>query len=132
MSTEPRSLPERDYLDMGVSLCRVQAARHPRPRYRVCYRLRMYNAGRASLRLLGRKWTLRDTAGNTRIIEADRVFNQQPVLKPGDAFSYGGSAVFEAPPCGMEVRFFGMDQGNRPFISPPLVFPAQCFPPRRR
>ncbi len=127
MSTDSRSLPERDFLDMGVSLYGIHAARHPRPCYRVCYRLRMFNAGRSSLRLLGRKWTLRDTAGRTRIIEAERVFNQRPVLKPGDAFSYGGCTYFDAAPASMEVRFFGTDQGNRPFISPPLVFPAHCF-----
>ena len=128
MSTDSRSLPERDFLDMGVSLYGIRAARHPRPCYRVCYRLRMFNAGRSSLRLLGRKWTLRDTAGRTRIIEAERVFNQQPVLKPGDAFSYGGCTYFDSAPSAMEVRFFGTDQGNRPFISPPLVFPSRYFP----
>ena len=51
MSTDSRSLPERDFLDMGVSLYGIHTARHPRPCYRVCYRLRMYNAGRSSLRL---------------------------------------------------------------------------------
>ncbi len=132
MSTDSRSLPERDYLEMGVSLCGVHTARHPRPCYRVCYRLRMYNAGRASLRLLGRKWTLKDCTGRTHIIEAERVFNQQPVLKPGDAFSFGGCTYFENAPAAMEVRFFGTDQGNRPFISPPLVFPSRCFPRPRR
>ena len=132
MSTDSRSLPERDFLDMGVSLYGIHAARHPRPCYRVCYRLRMFNAGRSSLRLLGRKWTLRDTAGRTRIIEAERVFNQQPVLKPGDAFSYGGCTYFDSEPAAMEVRFFGTDQGNRPFISPPLVFPTRCFARRRK
>ena len=132
MSTDSRSLPERDFLDMGVSLYGIRAARHPRPCYRVCYRLRMFNAGRSSLRLLGRKWTLRDTAGRTRIIEAERVFNQQPVLKPGDAFSYGGCTYFDSEPAAMEVRFFGTDQGNRPFISPPLVFPTRCFARRRK
>ena len=132
MSTDSRSLPERDFLDMGVSLYGIHAARHPRPCYRVCYRLRRFNAGRSSLRLLGRKWTLRDTAGRTRIIEAERVFNQQPVLKPGDAFSYGGCTYFDSEPAAMEVRFFGTDQGNRPFISPPLVFPTRCFARRRK
>lgn len=132
MSTDSRSLPERDFLEMGISLCGVHAARHPQPHYRVCYRLRMLNAGRASLRLLGRKWTLRDRVGNTRIIEAGQVFNQQPVLRPGDVFSYGGCAVFDAAPAGMEVRFFGTDQGHSPFITPPLVFPSRCFSGGRR
>lgn len=118
MSTESRSLPVRDYLDMGVTMTALQYARRPRPAYRITFRLRMTNAGRGSVRLLGRKWTLRDRSGTTRIIEADHVFNQQPVLTPGSVFSYGGCHTFTDEPTGMEVRFFGTDQRNEAFITP--------------
>lgn len=120
MSTESRTLPVRDYLDMGVMMTALQYARRPRPAYRVSFRLRMVNAGRGSVRLLGRKWTLRDRSGTTRIIEADHVFNQQPVLTPGSVFSYSGCHTFDTVPTGMEVRFFGTDQSNEAFITPPL------------
>ncbi len=121
MSTESRSLPVRDYLDMGVTMTALQYMRHPRPAYRITFRLRLCNAGRGSVRLLGRKWTLRDRSGATRIIEADQVFNQQPVLTPGSVFSYGGYHTFDSMPMGMEVRFFGTDQSNEAFISPALA-----------
>lgn len=120
MSTESRSLPVRDYLDMGVTMTALQYARRPRPAYRITFRLRMTNAGRGSVRLLGRKWTLRDRSGTTRIIEADHVFNQQPVLTPGSVFSYGGCHTFTDEPTGIEVRFFGTDQRNEAFITPAL------------
>ena len=120
MSTESRRLPVRDYLDMGVTMTALQYARHPRPAYRVTFRLRMTNAGRGSVRLLGRKWTLRDRSGATRIIEADHVFNDQPVLTPGSVFSYGGCHTFTDEPTGIEVRFFGTDQRNEAFITPAL------------
>lgn len=120
MSTESRSLPVRDYLDMGVSMTALQYTRRPRPAYRVTFRLRMTNAGSGSVRLLGRKWTLRDRSGTTRIIEADQVFNQQPVLTPGAVFSYGGCHTFDTVPTGMEVRFFGTDQRNEAFITPAM------------
>ena len=120
MSTESRTLPVRDYLDMGVTMTALQYTRRPRPAYRVTFRLRMTNAGRGSVRLLGRKWTLRDRSGTTRIIEADHVFNQQPVLTPGSVFSYSGCHTFDTVPTDMEVRFFGSDQTNEPFITPAL------------
>lgn len=123
MSTESRSLPVRDYLDMGVSMVALQYARRPRPAYRVTFRLHLANAGRGSVRLLGRKWTLRDRSGATRIIEADHVFNQQPVLTPGSVFSYGGCHTFDTVPTGMEVRFFGTDQRNEAFITPAVKLP---------
>ena len=127
MSTDNRILPVCDCLDMAVSLCGVQVTRHPRPGYRVVFRLHMRNAGHSSVRLLGRKWTLRDRSGATRIIEAERVFNQCPVLAPGAVFGFGGNRMFDTVPAGMEVRFFGTDARNAPFITPPLVFPRQCL-----
>ncbi len=133
MSTDWRtSLPVRDFLDMGISLMAVRCCRLPKPFYRVIFRLRLLNASPTSVRLLGRKWQLRDTSGDTRIIEAEQVFNQRPVLTPGAVFSFGGCHDFAQPPAGMEVRFFGTDQMHTPFISPPLVFPRQCFAPTHR
>ncbi len=128
MRTDARQLPERDCLDMGISLAAMHTRRRPVPSYRVLFRLRMQNTSRGSVRLIGRKWMLRDAAGATRIIEASQVFNQQPVLKPGEVFSYSGCHDFSpAAPVGMELRLFGTDQSNRPFITPPLAFPSRCF-----
>ncbi len=125
---EPTSLPERDCLDMGICCSAMSVSRGPLPQYRVMFRLRLMNASDESLRLIGRKWILRDAAGNIRIVEAEEVFNQQPVLRPGDVFSYSGCQDFSpAAPRAMELRFFGTDQANRPFITPPLVFPRKCF-----
>lgn len=133
MSTEQRtSLPVLDFLDMGISLMAVRCIRLPSPLYRVVFRLRLHNASPTSVRLLGRKWLLRDTAGDTRIIEAEQVFNQRPVLAPGAVFSYGGSHDFTRSPAHMELRFFGTDQTHTPFISPPLIFPRRGFRLPRR
>lgn len=132
MSIESCSLPVRDFLDMGLSMTALQYTRTPRPAYRLCYRLHLMNAGSGSVRLLGRKWTLRDRSGATRIIEAEQVFNQQPVLTPGEVFAFGGCHVFEDTPLAAELRFFGTDRHNEPFISPALVFPRRCFVTPRR
>ncbi len=113
---------------MGICLSAIRVSRGRTPSYRVMFRLRLHNMGQESVRLIGRKWQLRDAAGHTRIIEAAEVFNQQPVLRPGDVFSYSGSQEFSpAPPVAMELRFFGTDQSNRPFITPALIFPRKCF-----
>ncbi len=126
------SLPERDCLDMGICLSAMRVNRGRVPSYKVMFRLRLMNAGEESVRLIGRKWLLRDAAGNTRIVEAAEVFNQQPVLRPGDVFSYSGCQDFSpAAPRAMELRFFGTDQSNRPFMTPPLVFPRKCFAVKR-
>lgn len=127
MNTNPRTLPVRDCLDMGVAVSGIRIARDPRPVYRLVFRLRMSNKGHRSVRLLGRKWTLRERGGKTRIIEAAHVFNQQPVLTPGAVFSCGGCQDFDMPPTAAEVCFFGTDSRNQSFITQPLVFPRHCF-----
>lgn len=127
MSTERLTLPVRDVLDMGISLAGMRVTRRPSPLYHVFFRLRMHNAGDFSLRLRGRKWLLQDNTGERRIIEAAHVFNQDPILRQGDVFSYCGCQEFTRPPVNMELRFFGEDQWGSPFITPALIFPRQSF-----
>lgn len=133
MSIDSRTnLPERDLLDMSVAHVGMSLLRRPVPLYKLFFRLHVRNVSNTSVRLLGRKWTMRDSAGQTRIIEAGQVFNQEPVLVPGAVFAYAGQQNFDHPPVALQVRFFGTDQLNEPFITPPLVFPRYCFTLPRR
>ncbi len=127
MSTNFRVLPVLDCLDMGVALAGISIARNPRPEFRLGFRLKLHNKGNRSIRLVGRKWVLRERSGKTRIVEAANVFNQQPVLTPGAVFSYGGCQCFDTPPTGVEISLFGTDSRNRPFITPPYSFPRRCY-----
>lgn len=121
------ALPVRDFLHMGISLVGMLVVRRRDPLYRVMFRLHLLNAGGVGVCLMGRKWMLKDAAGNTRIIEGEKVFNDTPILKPGGVYFCSGYQDFSNRPVAMEVRFFGVDQARAPFISPPLVFPRQCF-----
>lgn len=127
MSTDRLLLPISDVLDMGISVAGMRVTRYPSPLYEVFFRLRMNNAGASSIRLKGRKWLLQDHSGETRIIEAAHVFNQDPILAPGAVFSYSGCQHFTRQPVKMELRFFGENQLGEPFITPALIFPRYCF-----
>lgn len=121
-------LPERRYLEMHVPISELCLARSATSEaYRLVFRLQMLNISRLNLRILGRKWTMRDSADHTYIIEADHVFNQDPMLTPGAVFSFGGHHDFKSPPVSMELRLFGVDQMLLPFITTPYVFPNHCF-----
>ncbi len=134
MSTESgaTNLPERDLLNMSVARTGMHLLRRPVPLYRLFFQLQFHNVSDTGVRLLGRKWILRDSSGQTRIIEAGQVFNQEPVLAPGAVFSYAGQHDFSHPPVSVQVRFFGTDQLHEPFITPALVFPRFCFTLPRR
>lgn len=127
MNTEASTLPVLDVLHMEVPLSGVHISRTPEPCYHVIFRICMHNASDISVRLKGRKWLLRDSSGQSRIIEAEHVFNQCPVLAPGAVYSYSGCQSFTMPPVNMEVRFFGEDQRGIPFISPALIFPRHML-----
>ena len=67
MSTKSHTLPVYTPLELHLVMSGVQAVRRPRPVYRTLFRISICNTGRYTVRLLGRKWTLRDRNGNTRI-----------------------------------------------------------------
>ena len=127
MSTDNRSLPVNPGLELRLAMAGVQAQRYPRPLYRAIFRVAICNRSQRPLRLLGRKWTLRERNGNTRIVEAARIFNESPVLGPGAVFECSGTQEFDTPPVAMELRLFGTDELGTPFISAPLHFPRSCF-----
>lgn len=127
MSTKSPSLPVYAPLALQLMMAGLQAVRRPRPLYRALFRINICNTGPQAVRLLGRKWTLRDLHGNTRIIEASKVFDDYPTLTPGAVFSCSGCHEFDSPPLAMELRLFGNDELGAPFISDPLRFPASCF-----
>ncbi|MBR5895245.1 MAG: ApaG domain [Akkermansia sp.] len=123
MSAESTSLPIFDVLHMEITVAGLRITRRPEPLYHIFFRLALHNAGNCSIRLRGRKWLLQDMSGESRIIEAAHVFNQDPILTPGAVFSYSGCQSFSRPPVNMELRFFGEDQWGNPFITPSLIFP---------
>ena len=127
MNTKSRPLPVRNWLDVGIAIAGINIVRQPQPEYHLGFRLCLMNRDQHSIRLVGRKWTLREQSGNTRIVEASNVFNQQPILTPGAVFSYGGCQTFATPPTEAEICFFGTDSQNRPFITPPFAFPRRAF-----
>ncbi len=121
------TLPVNPALELRLIVAGIQALRLPRPAYRALFRICICNTGKRPIRLQGRKWTLRERNGNTRIIEASGVFNDHAVLTPGAVFSTSGYQEFETPPVAMTLRIFGTDELSTPFISEPLHFPRSCF-----
>lgn len=118
-------LPERRYLEMGVPIAELCLISVEPTTYRVVFRINMLNTSKLNIRLLGRKWTVKDADGQVHIIEADHVFEQDPMLAPGAAFSYGGRHDFTSRPISMEVRFFGIDQMLVPFITTACAIPKR-------
>lgn len=123
MTPQPHSLPEEDYLNVKLLVAGVRAAGRAPRRVQLAFQILLVNESGESVRLKGRKWMIRDSSGEMSVIEAENVFNMQPLLKPGEVYSYAGNHVLSAPATHIELRFFGLNRSALPFISPPFVFP---------
>ncbi len=127
MITKPHSLPEEDYLNVKLLVAGVRASGRVPRRIQLAFQILVGNESKESVRLKGRKWMIRDASGEVSVIEAENVFNMQPLLKPGEVYCYAGNHVFSAPPTHMELRFFGLNRSAMPFISPAFSFPKAAL-----
>ncbi|MGB0992532.1 MAG: ApaG domain [Akkermansiaceae bacterium] len=52
------------------------------------YFITIVNDTTEQVRIYGRKWVVRQSSGETTVVEGEGVVGQTPVLEPGDDFSY--------------------------------------------
>ncbi|MDX2017598.1 MAG: Co2+/Mg2+ efflux protein ApaG [Planctomycetota bacterium] len=62
-----------------------------RPRFAFAYRLRLHNQSDQRLRVVARRWVIRDADGEERVVEGEGVVGLQPTLNPGDHFTYAST-----------------------------------------
>jgi len=69
------------------------------------YRVRVINEGESPVRLVARRWSIVDAEGEERVVEGDGVIGQQPIIPPGEAFSYASYCPLGTPWGTMEGRY---------------------------
>lgn len=62
-------------------------------RYAFAYRVRIHNASSASVQLLSRSWIIVDANGKTKEVIAAGVVGEQPIIHPGESYSYESNAM---------------------------------------
>ena len=70
------------------------------------YFITILNESTERVRILGRKWVIREEGGEVTVVEGDGVVGQTPVLEPGEDFSYNSYHV-TAVNAGVSGAFFG-------------------------
>ena len=61
------------------------------------YQITIQNRSERSIKLRKRHWSITDSNGLTHEIKGDGVVGLEPVVKPGESFSYTSGAVLSAP-----------------------------------
>lgn len=88
---------ETDYtFDIDVDTRYLDEQSEPeQDRYVFAYTIHIRNRGSVPARLLGRHWVITDANGNVREVSGEGVVGEQPLLQPGEDFSYTSGAVLE-------------------------------------
>jgi ApaG protein len=83
-------------------------------RYLWAYRVTIENQGRETVQLLSRHWMITNARGEFTEVKGPGVIGKQPLLKPGERYSYTSGAPLDTP-SGMMGGSYQMesDRGER-------------------
>ena len=87
MSSDIQIFVETDYIEDQSS--------SSDERFVFAYTITIENIGMSPAKLLARHWVITDSNGKIDEVEGDGVVGEQPVIQPGEAFSYTSGAVLE-------------------------------------
>ncbi|WP_417596720.1 Co2+/Mg2+ efflux protein ApaG [Oceanospirillum sp.] len=68
-----------------------------RDQYVFSYRVTITNNNRTSVKLKSRFWVVTDGNGKANEVKGKGVVGQQPVIAPGESYSYTSGAIFPTP-----------------------------------
>ncbi|GJL98278.1 MAG: protein ApaG [Hyphobacterium sp.] len=66
-------------------------------RFMWSYTVEIENRGEATVQLISRHWAITDANGKVEFVRGPGVIGEQPVIKPGEKFSYTSGAPLETP-----------------------------------
>jgi len=66
-------------------------------RFVFAYTITMHNRGQEAARLLERHWIITHADGQTEVVRGPGVVGEQPLLEPGESYTYSSGAVIPTP-----------------------------------
>ena len=64
-------------------------------RFTFAYRVRIINESNVAVQLLSRRWIITDSNGKVKEITGAGVVGEQPIIHPGEIYTYESSAILE-------------------------------------
>ncbi|WP_028304866.1 Co2+/Mg2+ efflux protein ApaG [Oceanospirillum maris] len=74
-----------------------QARAEERDQFVFSYKVTITNNNRTSVKLLNRVWVITDGNGKVNEVKGKGVVGQQPIIGPGEEYSYTSGAIFPTP-----------------------------------
>ncbi len=91
-------------------------------RFAFAYTITIRNTGEEAMRLINRHWIITDGANQVQEVQGEGVIGKQPLIEPGQSFSYTSGAVIETAVGTMEGSYEMISASGRPFIAPIGIF----------
>ena len=90
--------------------------------YHFLYRIEIENLGPGTVQLLHRRWLITDANGKMLEVEGPGVVGEQPLIAPGETFSYQSGVPHATPHGVMEGSYILQDESGQQFEAPIAPF----------
>jgi ApaG protein len=87
------------------------------------YGIEIVNEGFETVQLTARRWVITDARGVTRVVEGPGVVGEQPILRPGDGFSYTSGCPLDATSGLMSGHYEMVTDAGETFLAVVPPFP---------
>lgn len=84
-------------------------------RFVFAYTITIENISDQPFQLVSRHWVIQDANQKIEEVYGDGVVGEQPVIKPGEKYSYSSGAVLETEMGTMEGRYFMLSEEENEF-----------------
>ena len=105
MASELSKLSEQFSVTAQTSFIKQQSDRESN-RFVFAYTIAIQNKSDTPAQLISRHWLIQDANQKIEEIYGEGVVGQQPLIKPGESYSYTSGAVLETEMGTMEGRYF--------------------------
>ena len=91
-------------------------------KYVFAYTITITNKGNEAAQLLRRHWIITDANNKIQEVRGDGVVGEQPLLRPGQSFTYTSGAMLETPVGCMQGSYEFITDDGETFAAPIPVF----------
>jgi ApaG protein len=98
---------------------------HKDNRYFWSYTVEIVNGSDETLQLVARHWRITDGSGQLHEVKGPGVVGEQPVLRPGESFTYTSGCPLETPHGSMVGQFQMVAENGESFLADIPAFPLQ-------
>jgi ApaG protein len=97
--------------------------------YTFAYFVTIKNVGNIAAQLIGRHWVIEDAKGNHQEVKGLGVVGQQPLLQPGESFTYNSGTQIESPVGSMHGTYLCVAEDTTVFETQIPVFSLRADSP---